>query len=130
VTSACNSEGDPKETILMPIDWHLINVLEKLQPGIAILPLPLEGFHYVCAAGTMLVLWKGWLIGLILTTNLTTDIETAEVHFFAGGECDDPLCEKLVKEEPFLVNFNGKFEKAQFEQLLTMTWLPDMLVDD
>jgi hypothetical protein len=133
VTSACNSEGDAKETILVPIDWHLINVLEKekLEPGIAVLPLPLEGFHFVCAAGTVLVLVRGWFDGLILTTNLTTDIETAEVHFFLGGEiCDDVLCKELLEKEPPEANITGTFEKATLEQLATITWSPDMLVDD
>jgi hypothetical protein len=80
---------------------------------------------------------KGWDLGLVLTSNLSTDIETAEVHFFAGGEtCDkgaletDKFCQEKQEKEPFLANFAGIYEKAELDQLATITWKPDMLVDD
>jgi hypothetical protein len=135
VLTACNTEGAAKETIVVPIDFHLFNALEgtKLQAGLAVLILnpPLK---VKCAAGTTIVESKGWMFGLILTTNLTSDVEKVEVHFFAAGEtCDtgETFCENVKKNKELLEeNLNGKFEPAQLIQLASLTFNQGMLVDD
>jgi len=134
--TACNSKGDASGTILVPFDFHLINVLKEttLEPGIAILPSinneKNKTFEFTCAAGTAITEVRGWDKGLVLTSNLSTGIESAEVHFFAGGEtCDssDTLCKELAA---FEANLAGTFEPGELIQLATLSWKPDMVVDD
>jgi hypothetical protein len=134
IVTACNTEGDAKETILLPADFHFFNALKgpELESGIGILILkaPLK---IKCAAGTSLVEVKGWALGLVLTTNLTSDLEVVELHFFAEREfCDfsEAFCEKVEEKEPLEANFTSKFEKASLVQLVSLLFNQGMLVDD
>jgi hypothetical protein len=135
VKSACSTEGAAKETIVVPVDIHLFNALEgtKLQAGLAVLILnpPLK---VKCAAGVEVVEYRGWTFGLVLTTNLTSDVEKVEAHFFAAGEtCDtgETFCENIKKNKELLeANFTGKFEPTQLIQLASLTFNQGMLVDD
>jgi hypothetical protein len=135
VKTACNTEGDPKETILIPFDLHLFNALEgtKLQAGLAygVLKPPLV---VKCAAGTSVIEFRGWALGLVLTTNLTSDVEKVEAHFFAAGEtCDtgETFCENVKKNKETLeANFTGKFEPVELLQLASLSFNQGMLVDD
>jgi hypothetical protein len=135
VKTACNTEGDVKETVLVPIDFHLFNALEgtKLQAGLAVLILN-PNLKIKCAAGVTIVEVRGWTFGLVLTTNLTSDVEKVEAHFFAAGEtCDtgETFCENIKKNKELLEsNLSGKFEPSQLIQLASLTFNQGMLVDD
>jgi hypothetical protein len=121
----CNTPGDAEGVILVLVDFHFINVLKEkeLEPGLGILILEKAGtigsVKIECAAGTTILEVKGFATGLLLETNsLKGDTTTATADFFKAGEkCDtsDTLCEKLVKEFPFLAKLKKAFEKAEEE---------------
>jgi hypothetical protein len=136
---ACNTAGDPKETILVKYDIHLINVLKEkeLEPGIAFTFL--ENLKITC--GIIKAEMKGSMLGLVLdpTGLLVKDTELIEDHLFVAGEkcdtapgLDEELCLKFAND-PFLVKMEAEFEKATVEALLhyIMVNVGEMfLVDD
>ena len=137
---AANSEGDAAETVLIPVDLHLLNVLEKttLQPGVAIILLETIKIN----SGLVKEQLKGNILGLVLdpTGKLTKDTESIELHFLGAiaETCDsEPKaafeeCEKY-KGVTFLLKIGENFEPATLEVLATLAAvnLGEMfLVDD
>ena len=135
-----NSEGDPKETLLVPVDIHLLNVLEKttLQPGLVIILLE----TLKITAGLVKAQIKGNVLGLVLDASgkLTKDTESVELHFFGSTAetCDsEPKsafeeCEKY-KGVAYLCKIGESFEPIALEALASLTTVnvgEMFLVDD
>jgi hypothetical protein len=143
---ACNSEGDGKELILVLVDIHLVNLLDKaggkLDPGFIALVLSPEltaaGVLILC--GLLHITVKGATGGLIEPLNAKNEITlTEEVEKFGliarpSVVCDkenEKVCEELLAGAPLLANFGAGFVAATEEtELYTMTIKPDVLWDD
>jgi hypothetical protein len=121
---ACNSEGATKESILLTLDWHLVNVRVNnvLRPGIFILLLKIVILE--CGGGTAKVEIKGNVLGESSPTLESEDAKVIAYKFLGGSTvtCDseDALCLTLAKE-PLEANFSGKFEPAEEETEVSTT---------
>ncbi len=131
---ACNTKGDAKETLLVPFNFHVFDVLNKaeteLEPGISVLLEPL--LTVLCAAETTKVEVKGAALGLLVCLkeqkclSSEKDVTDVTAHFTSAGEiCDkasgSTYCKEVLEKEPLLANFSGTFEKATEETEATMT---------
>ncbi len=143
VKTSCRSENtkgekDPAGTILVAVDFHLVDLLveTKLEPGIAIILLEPAGTAFgtikvVCGVG--IVELRGVAKGLVIVSSLTEDVTTGSLHFLPGADkCDtsDALCLKYETEHPFEIKFRKIFEAESMEALIPFTLSQMVLVDD
>jgi hypothetical protein len=120
---ACNTEGAEKETVVIPVDLHLLNVLsaeKRLQPGIALILLS----NSVWKCGTAVLEFRGVAKGLITKVSLTAEVSVAGLSFVAAGETCDPLKDPSAKE------CKENFESASLEATSELTLSKAVLIDD
>ncbi len=126
---ACNTMGAAAETIVVPYDFHIFDALEgtTLKAGFSFLilnpPLIIK-----CFAGTAKIELKGAMLGTLNCLsgqeclNGKVDVKDVTAKFVpAGVTCDTSgtLCAKIKSEEPFEINFNGKFEACEVTAEMT-----------
>ena len=144
--TACNSETDEKEVILMLIDMHLVNLLDKeggkLIPGFFWLVLSLElaatGVLILC--GILHFTLRGAMPGVAEPLNaknvitLTEEVEKVGLLAKPNIVCDkenEKVCDEIKTKEPFECNFGAGFAPCTMEtQLITLKVKPDVLWDD
>jgi hypothetical protein len=136
-------EKDPKEVILFLVDTHLINLegeKKELLAGIAWLILnPLLEVRpiKINCSGAILELqgaFKGLLVPLFeKKVTLEKDVTDIDLEF-KKIKCDltnEEICQKLLKEEPCLINGGNGFVACSFTtNLFLVTTNKMVLVDD
>jgi len=134
---SCNTEGDPKDVILVLGDTHTVSLLEGsvLRPGIGIILLnsKLEDLSFPIKCGVGVIEVKGVVFGsLKLGADVGGgDIEAATLEFPNTLPCDssDTLCKELLEKKPFLSNFTGAFGASEEKATAALKLSPMVEVD-
>jgi hypothetical protein len=117
---ACSSEGDAKEIILVLVDAHLVNLLDKaggkLVPGAFALVLSPEltatGLLILC--GVVHLTIRGAFPLLVKVTSLTEKVSAFSLEAMSVI-CDtenEKVCTEILEKEPFQANFGAGFVAA------------------
>jgi hypothetical protein len=128
----CNTTGDAAGTLLLLMDVHLVNLLDKeagkLIPGFfwLILNGALENRPIMVTCGVLKLELQGAVPGIVEPLNANHEITLAEEVTEYGMRakpivCDnenEKVCSEILKNEPFLMNFGNGFIGATMETVL------------